>query len=334
MGWDDIDARWQQLNPVFVRGMQRSGTSIMGRALRRMNIAGFGEGHLWFDLVEPFMQLRDPAYHSHLREDEYALGQGRVAQLEKYIAVALDQFHRDHLSSDLKRWMDKSPGAEAVRIAPLLAELFPRSQFIFMYRNGITNVHSGIKFWADYPGIFQVMCQGWTETMSAWREVRKSLRGRYIEIAQEDMASQSLKTAICLTNFLGMPESRYSVVDLFCSNRVLSSFPDKNPGDYHYQIDWRPEQKAHFIEMCQEEMEIWGYEINFDSLGFARDVLPLPDGLVAIISDLNQRDARIAELEREYQALREHLARVEQGRVMRLLNWLHRWKPRLLKQDS
>ena len=189
MGWDDIDARWQQLNPVFVRGMQRSGTSIMGRALRRMNIAGFGEGHLWFDLVEPFTQLRDPAYHPHLREDEYALGQGRVAQLEKYIAVALDQFHRDHLSSDLKRWMDKSPGAEAVRIAPLLAELFPRSQFIFMYRNGITNVHSGIKFWADYPGIFQVMCQGWTETMSAWREVRKSLRGRYIEIAQEIVCS-------------------------------------------------------------------------------------------------------------------------------------------------
>lgn len=62
MSFDKIGARWRQLDPVFVRGMQRSGTSVMAHALRKMGIAGFGEGHLWFDLVKPFDKLRDPAY--------------------------------------------------------------------------------------------------------------------------------------------------------------------------------------------------------------------------------------------------------------------------------
>lgn len=269
MGLAEVDARWQQLDPVFVRGMQRTGTSVMTRALQKMRIMGFGEGHLWFELVKPFERLSDPTYLSHLRDDAYALGQGRASQLEKYIAVALDQFHRDHLAPVLKRWMDKSPNVEAVRVVPLLARLFPRAQFIFMYRNGITCVHSAINRWEVQPGIFDFenACESWAATMSVWREVRGSLVGRYIEVAQEEVSSVPSETAKRLTDFLGAPEYLEQITDLFRSKRIASTFPDKPPGDYQYQIDWSRDQRIYFINTCSEEMEAWGYEVDFESPG-------------------------------------------------------------------
>lgn len=337
MTFEEVENLWQRLDPVFVRGMQRSGTSVLGYALQKMEIVGFGEGHLWYELLEPLARLRDPDYFPDYREDVCTLGQERLSKLEKYIAVALDQFHRDSLPSDLKRWADKSPGADAVRVIPLLADLFPQAQFIFVYRNGITNVLSGVKFWQDTPDIFRTMCQGWAETMSAWRHLRTGLGGRYIEIAQEDIVVEPFGVATQLTDFLGMPLCCMAVTDLLASQRVLSAFPDKRPGDYNYDIDWNPQQKAFFIETCGPEMEAWGYEINFDSPGVVAEETSSLEQRATIAADMigqynahiaeimGQRDARIAELERERLALREHLTQIEQGRMMRLINGLQRF---------
>ena len=99
MGLDEINAQWQLLDPVFVRGMQRSGTSVMARALQQLDILGFGEGHLWFELVKPFERLCDPNYCPTLRDDSYALGQGREMHLAKLTAVFLDRFHRETLGA-------------------------------------------------------------------------------------------------------------------------------------------------------------------------------------------------------------------------------------------
>jgi hypothetical protein len=178
--------------------------------------------------------------------------------------------------------MDKSPNVEAVRVVPLLAKLFPRAQFIFMYRNGITCVHSAIKRWEVQPGVFDFenACQSWAATMSTWREIRGSLSGRYIEVAQEEMAAKPIETAAHLTNFLGTTEYLDQVADLFRSKRVLSTFPDRPPGDYQYQIDWSPAQQAYFVSTCGEEMKAWGYEVDFDSPGSAQAASSSDDKLI------------------------------------------------------
>lgn len=328
MGWSEIESAWQQLDPLFIRGMQRSGTSIMARALGRMEIRGFGEGHLWFELVKPFEKLHNPTYNPFEREDAYALGQDRVSRLERYIALALDQFHRDHLP-DLERWMDKSPGLEATRVIPWLLKLFPRGQVIFMYRNGITCVHSALNRWPDHlSGGFEVLCETWARTMSTWRGIRETLPGRYIEIAQEEIAAKPFETAGRLTDFVGKPEAAQEVADLFRSKRVITSFPERPPGDYDYQIDWTPAQRAYFIETCSAEMAVWGYEVNFDTPGPGAD----DDGdHAALLATLRKQDARIAELETENHALRRRVTEFEQGRIMRFLAWANRLRVRLLK---
>jgi hypothetical protein len=305
-----------------------------------MGVTGFGEGHLWFELVKPFENLRDEEYRPNLRVKSYALGERRVLDLEKYVAVALDQFHRDHLSGNYERWMDKSPGAEAVRVVPLLAELFPRAQFVFMYRNGITTVHSAVRLWADHEfwqsetELFQTMCRAWAETMSSWREVRGLLSNRYIEIAQEELASRPYVVASRLTDFLGVPQARSRVADLFQTKRVASAFPDRSPGDYGYQIDWGDEQRAHFTKTCEVEMGAWGFEMDFDSPGPAQRGPSSGGDEAALMDALRKREAWIQELESECRALRERVRGFEHGPVMRLLNWLQRLRLSPVREDS
>ena len=77
------EKRWQCLDPIFIMGRQRTGTSIMWRALKYAGFLGFPEGHLWFDLVGSFARLRDPTYLENLRRDIYTLGSGRNLVLEK-----------------------------------------------------------------------------------------------------------------------------------------------------------------------------------------------------------------------------------------------------------
>lgn len=276
-GREDIDApraamsrphETHELNPVFVRGMQRSGTSAMGRAAKTMGFRGFGEGHLWYDLVRPFTRLRDPAYMPNYRDDSYALGGDRVERLGRDLASMLDRFHREALGcGPTERWVDKSPGMEAVEVAPELARLFPGSQFVFLCRNGITTVNSGTLYWSDNPGAFGMMCRGWVRTMRCWREVRGALEGRYLEVSQELMAAEPEKTARRVTGFLGVPEARKRVAELWAGTRVLSAYPDRRPGEYGNRVTWTDRQKEAFEKVCGEEMAVWGYELDFESPG-------------------------------------------------------------------
>jgi len=137
------------------------------------------------------------------------------------------------------------------------------------------------------------------------------------------MARDPDEVAVALTNFLGVPDHRDSISDLLRSKRANSAFPDRSPGDYHYQIDWTDEQKAYFIETCQEKMEAWGYEMDFGPFEGVQVKTSAPDRQL-VETEVDLRDTRIEELEHECQALREHLREVEQGRVMRLLNWIQK----------
>lgn len=342
----EIEERWRSLNPIFIMGRQRTGTSIMWRSLRAADFRGFPEGHLWFDIVEAFARLRDPTYQENIRQDIFTLGSERNYVLEKRFAVMMDQFHRDLLGSDLGRWVDKSPGIHAVQAAPMLAELFPRAQFIFMLRNPITTVHSTIHYVPknrdraaaveqdDEETLYRirVTCRHWVRVMESWRQVRPLLAGRYIEVPQEHLVETPVGIAERLAEFLGIPGYAEAIAEVFQSRRENTAFPEKEVKEFFYPVNWTDEQEAVLTDICQDEMEVWGYPLDFQRPS-GPDLPPVADDDVGLVDMLSY--CRWLEIQGQNQkyielaAYREALARINQGRLMRVLNGLDRFLRRV-----
>jgi hypothetical protein len=325
----EVEEAWTKLDPIFIMGRQRTGTSIMWRALRVANFLGFPEGHLWLDLIESFLDFRNPDYEKWLRQDIFTLGSKRNLWLEKRFALMVDQFHRDFLSSNLVRWVNKSPGVKTVLLAPILADIFPQSQFIFMKRNAITTVDSTINYISKVNDleVFRTTCTNWVTVMRIWRRVRHLLERRYIEINQEDIAKSPSAVALKVANFLRSPDFSNSLADVFESKRENTAFPNKSVGEYIYPVNWTHEQKAVFTDICRDEMAVWGYPLNFQC----------PEGAVKaqVVSNCGSkmdkleyyRWARHTLAKNETKKLaqcEEQLARIKEGRVMRVLNTISR----------
>ncbi|MGC9396704.1 MAG: sulfotransferase [Anaerolineae bacterium] len=327
----DLDeVHWRQLDPIFIFGRQRTGTSIMWRALRVAGFLGFPEGHLWYDLIKPFAWWRDPEYKSYLRQDIFTVGAERNLLLEKQMAMLLDHFHRDLLSPELVRWVSKSPGADPIAVAPMLAQMFPKAQFIFMQRNPITTVNSTVEYVLrnygqnDTDFVFRTTCKNWTRVMRLWRWIRPLLASRSIEVAQEHIVSKPDQVACQVMEFLGAPQWAEAVADVFKSTRENTAFPEKSVDDFMYAVNWTDKQKQTLTDVCGAEMALWGYQLDFQHPG---EPEPSLVGSVEADPPFADIDAYYRWMQKygvqqELQDCKELLSRIKQGRVMRVLNWL------------
>ena len=70
-----------------------------------------------------------------------------------------------------------------IEATPFLSRCFPAAKFIFMRRNGISNVLSRV---ARFGGPFNEHCADWAAAMMAWADVKKALPS-YLEVDQESM---------------------------------------------------------------------------------------------------------------------------------------------------
>jgi hypothetical protein len=253
----------------------------------------------------------------------------------------MDRFHRDLLGPDLVRWVDKSPGVDAVQVAPMLAELFPQSQFIFMLRNPIMTVNSSVHYIPKnrpvpkdvVPAeekplhVYRTLCRHWVRVMETWRHVRHLLAGRYIEIPQEQIVVDPDSVARELTEFLGVPRTAETIANTFKSRRENTAFPNKEVDDFFYPVGWKEEQEAVLAEECAHEMTMWGYALDFERPGGpspARIEKPAsaPSDMVEYYRWLgHQSELRC---QRELAACQDLLLRINEGRVMRLMNSFNR----------
>ncbi len=336
----DREERWSLLDPIFILGRQRTGTTIVWRALQAAGFHGFPEGQLWHDLLDSFARFRNPMFEPEMRRDFFTLGSGRNLELEKRFALMMDAFHRDHLPPDTVRWVDKSPGARPIRLAPVLAELFPKAQFIFVCRNPITTAHSTVNFLRLHPDLLRARdksdplfvlrstCEDWVRVMETWRYVHPLLARRYIEVAQEDIALQPDRVARRLTTFLRTPQSSGSVAELFTTRRTNTAFPDKAVGDFIYPVGWSEEWKQLLADICTEEMAHWGYPLDFacptgPDPALARRPAGVPPDLVTYLR-WSEHERNKAAHERALAECWDLVERINQGRVMRVLNAIGR----------
>jgi len=249
-------------DPIFVLGAWRSGTSAMRQLFcHQYGIPSYLEGHVWHTVF---------ALQRHLDSTIEQLGgaqQPGIAgfavleitsrEIVSRYAANLLEVHIEQLGTP--RFLDKTPGHEAIHSVPLLAELIPNAQFIYMQRNGLENVQSQLRRFGSQS--LRGACQSWKECMDAWELVRPALGERAITVDQGDFQSDTSGVARRIVEFVepGVGRALEKTVDFFRNNapeqtRAHSQSPprlcDTGWDDYHQKM---------FVELCGETMRRAGY---------------------------------------------------------------------------
>jgi hypothetical protein len=252
-----------QARPVFVLGAHRSGTSVVGRGLRKSGrYGGYGEGHLL-----PLLPALIATVRAYYEAEAKAAAAGQFTQLASVSAGVVEEGLASVFGTVAQAqfpagdWMDKTPGAAMIRAAPLLAQLWPGAKFVFVQRRAIENVASRLR---KFPQIaFETHCAEWRDAMAASRDARLRLGEAAITIDWIDLVQVPEKVMAILAPFAGL--------DLAQAERMLRVLRQDRPQQSCEafgqvlslaDVPWVAPQRASFILLCGEEMQQAGYTLE------------------------------------------------------------------------
>ncbi len=150
-------------------------------------------------------------------------------------------------------FLDKTPGIPMIRSAPFLAACFPQAKFIYLQRNGISNVLSRM---AKFGGQFHAHCNDWAAALNEWAAVR-DLLPHHLELKQEDMQDNPGKVALKISNYLNAPHQAPAIE----ASLRTGSLERTGAGIGCTQLaetGWSQEQTATFLRLCRPTMQRFG----------------------------------------------------------------------------
>jgi Sulfotransferase family len=262
--WSDVPAETSfdssVSRPVFVIGPVRSGTTALCLALEKgTRYQGFPEGHV----LDVAIRLVN-AINLHFERKEtiavrdicaYHLGN---TQSSRFFSEAVEMVRRLGSGYTTPFWFDKTPTYPMVASVPILANAWPNARFIFMKRRGLESMRSRLRKFSKVD--FRASCTDWALIMAGWRNVRKTVPGRFIEIDQRDLDNDRETVGISVGELLGLDPSEVAAfVNVLKSERPEATGPSTQAIGEVSELGWSEEQLGIFREVCGKEMEAYGY---------------------------------------------------------------------------
>ena len=250
-------------HPVFVLGPARSGTSALTLGLlrcRRYN--GHGEGHM-MPLAQALLSSVSTYYDKRLEltKNNTTLRSIDRTAFQRMIIRGFVQLTR--VAFPTGYWIDKTPTAEMVRVAPLMKQIWPNARFIFLRRRVIENIMSRQrKFPQD---TLQNHYLDWADVLSAWQEVRASLGTSALEVDHLEMAREPKQFAEKVTRFLELPAAEAGLFAEF----LRSEFPERTSPAIGTvatieSLGLAPDVLRELRKACDPVMRLYGYGYHLD----------------------------------------------------------------------
>jgi hypothetical protein len=262
-------------NPIFIIGAQRSGTSMLARALGEHRALWYSiEGQIFHRLLghQPLGEV----YRSLTRKDWYWMSRERVSREEFCEAVGLGLNALYTNRSGGLRWVEKLP--ENTFIAETLAGMFPGASFIHILRDGRFVVNSMVNK-ADAPRWqrdFGLACRDWREFTRAAVDFSERHPQRCLTIRNEHLTADPGSVFAKIFGFLGLTHED-GPIEFFRSKRINSSFtqqPGGTPPDPW--VLWTPSQRQIFLDEAGDTMVQHGLASREEIQALRSDVAKSP----------------------------------------------------------
>lgn len=270
------------LNPIFVVGMGRSGTTALLRALGRHPLVLGARGEA--PLIQMFGLLVEPLEHSEDRDHyldnmyvpkDYLYRRLRQTCFE-YVAgphyglheiVADVRSHRSLAALTRRRWSAKVfPTYDAYNG---IRQLYPGASFAYIVRNGIDVVHSRAQ-WAGFSGhSFEQHCEAWVTGIAHFGYLSSAEAA--IEVRHEQLVHSPEQVFRQVFDCAGIGYDQRPADYIRETIWMPLGQPSETGVDVQAILNgrspafesWTPEQRATFKRIAGDTMSEVGYDMPF-----------------------------------------------------------------------
>ncbi len=267
-----------RLDPVFVLGYARSGTTLVCRLLLDHLGVNFGTESQFIirhhQKLERYGDLRDDRRLRWLFEEisrerffertrrnfgfVFDIDRAMKTITSRTYAGALDTVFRQFATGQgLARWGDKTP--EYCRSLPVLRELFPSAQYIHVVRDGRDAALSGFKTGFGPKNAYEAAA-AWTETVGGIQQFGAALpAANFFLLRYEDLLTNPARTMKAVAAFLSIRNTDALAEDL--RDVVRHRVRDGNYAKWRNQLSAR--EVECFEAYARGELQQFGYELQF-----------------------------------------------------------------------
>ena len=269
-----------RVNPVFVIGHARSGTSVMCRLLLDHLGVNFGTesqfivrvyqrldryGDLTDDrrLRQLFDDLAQERFFERTRQNfgfqldiDRAMG---IVEERTYAGVVRAIFIQFAASQGLMRWGDKTP--EYNRHLPLLHHLFPDAQYLHIVRDGRDAARSMLNTGFGAKTALEA-AREWSSAIGRIRRFGREVPSdQFLEIRYEDLVDDPARTMRTIARYLGVVEAARVVTGI--QERLRAQVRPTHRAPRSTALTRR--ELECFEDIAGEQLAALGYDLRFAS---------------------------------------------------------------------